>query len=83
MQLAGSEHGVFVEELVEIAEAEQQQGMGVSCLNRLVLLHQGCGCLDHEGVVRNQDSQSVLRFQDSLAKNRPHFSRVFLDREYG
>ncbi len=39
LQFAGGEHGVFVEELVEIAEAEEEEGVRVARFYRVVLLH--------------------------------------------
>jgi len=39
LQFAGGEHGVFVEEFVEIAETEEQQRVRVARFYRMVLLH--------------------------------------------
>ncbi len=47
LQFAGGEHGVFVEEFVEIAEAEEQKSVGIAGFDRLVLLHQRCGGIRH------------------------------------
>ena len=47
LQFAGREDGVFVEEFVEIAQAEQEQCVGVARFDCLVLLHQRCGGIGH------------------------------------
>ena len=51
LQFARGEHGVFVEEFVEIAEAEEQEGVGVAGFDRLVLLHQRCGGVGHASLI--------------------------------
>src|SRR5256885_2386312 len=47
LQLAGGEHGVFVKQFVEIAEAEEQKRVGIAGFDVVVLLHQGCGGVGH------------------------------------
>ena len=49
LQFARGHNGVFVEELVEVAEAEQEQRVRVALLDRLVLPHQWRGGFDHAG----------------------------------
>ena len=47
LQLFRSHHGVFKEELVEISQSKQQEGVGVALLNGAVLPHQRCGEITH------------------------------------
>ena len=47
LQLLRSHHGVFKEELVEISQSKQQEGVGVALLNGAVLPHQRCGEITH------------------------------------
>ena len=47
LQFARGEHGVFVEQFVEIAEAEEEEGVRIAGFDRLVLLHQRCGGVGH------------------------------------
>jgi hypothetical protein len=49
LELARGNHGVFVEEFVEIAEAEEEKGVGIARLDGVVLLHEGCGGVGHGG----------------------------------
>jgi hypothetical protein len=39
LEFARGDHRVFVEEFVEIAEAEQEQGLRIAGFDRVVLLH--------------------------------------------
>jgi len=48
VQFAGGDHGVFVEQLVEIAEAEEQEGVRIARLDGVILLHERCGGVAHE-----------------------------------
>ena len=50
MQLARGDHGVFVEKLVKITQAEEQQRMRVARFDGVILLHQGCGGFGHSQV---------------------------------
>ena len=54
LELARGEDGVFVEEFVEIAEAEEEQRVRVTRFDRVVLLHERCGGVGHERVVSLQ-----------------------------
>ena len=54
LEFARSEDGVFVEEFVEIAEAEEQESVGIAGFDRLILLHQGCGGIGHFLLVRDR-----------------------------
>src|SRR5208337_3154798 len=47
LEFAGGDDGVFVEEFVEIAEAEEQESVGVAGFNRVVLLHERGGGFGH------------------------------------
>ena len=47
LEFAGGDDGVFVEEFVEIAEAEEEEGVRVAGLYGVVLLHQGGGGVGH------------------------------------
>ncbi len=47
LQFARGDDGVFVEEFVEIAQAEEQQGVRVALLDRMILLHQRGGGFGH------------------------------------
>ena len=46
-EFSGSEDGVFVEEFVEIAKAEEKESVGIAGFDALVLLHQGRGGVGH------------------------------------
>ena len=47
LEFTGGDDGVFVEEFVEVAEAEKEEGVGVAGFYRVVLLHEGCGGFGH------------------------------------
>ena len=47
LEFAGGDDGVFVEEFVEIAEAEEEEGVRIAGLYGVVLLHQGGGGVGH------------------------------------
>ena len=47
-EFARGDHGVFEEELVKIAEAEHQQGVGHLLLDAVVLPHERRGGVTHE-----------------------------------
>ncbi len=50
LKLARRDDGVFVEKFVEIAQAEEQQGVRVARLDGVILLHQRCCRLAHSMV---------------------------------
>jgi len=50
LQFPRGDHGIFIEEFVEIAETEEQQGVRVARLDGVILLHQRCSWLAHSGV---------------------------------
>src|SRR5882762_318937 len=56
LQLARGDNGVFVEEFVEVAQAEEQQGVRIARLDGVILLHQRCCRLAHPSVVSGQSS---------------------------
>jgi hypothetical protein len=56
LQFAGGEDGVFVEEFVKVAQAEEQEGVGITGFDRLVLLHQWCSGIRH-GSSRRPDAK--------------------------
>ena len=47
LQFVGGDEGVLVEELVEVAEAEQEQGVGVVGFDRVILPHEWGGGFGH------------------------------------
>jgi len=47
LEFFGSEDGVFVEEFVEVAKAEEQESVGITGFDGLILLHQGRGGVGH------------------------------------
>jgi hypothetical protein len=47
LKFAGGDDGVFVEEFVEIAEAEEEEGVRVAGFDRVVLLHEWGGGFGH------------------------------------
>ena len=47
LEFASGDDGVFVEEFVEIAEAEEEKSVGVTRFDCVVLLHEGCGGFGH------------------------------------
>ena len=47
LEFAGGDDGVFVEEFVEIPEAEEEQSVGVAGFDRVVLLHEWGGGFGH------------------------------------
>src|SRR5467141_1596046 len=51
LKLARGDYRVFVEKFVEIAQAEEQQGVRVARLDGVILLHQRCCRLAHSSIV--------------------------------
>src|SRR3984957_8407120 len=47
LEFARCEDCVFVEQFVEIAEAEEKESVGIAGFDRLILLHQRCGGIGH------------------------------------
>ncbi len=47
LEFARGDDGVFVEEFVEVAEAEEEEGVGIAGFYRVVLLHERCGGFGH------------------------------------
>src|SRR5260221_2674245 len=68
LQFARGEDGVFVEEFVEIAEAEEQQRVRVTRFDRVVLLHEGCSRIAHRGVRQLLFAYSQLRQQKGVVE---------------
>ena len=54
LEFAGGDDGVFVEEFVEVAETEEEEGVGVARFDRVVLLHEGCGGFGHGEVISKE-----------------------------
>ena len=54
LEFARGHHGIFEEQLVKIAEAEHQQGIGDLLLDAVILPHERRGCVTHELVHRSE-----------------------------
>ena len=54
LEFAGGDDGVFVEEFVKVAEAEEEEGVGIAGFYRGVLLHERCGGFGHGEVISKQ-----------------------------
>jgi len=68
LELAGGDDGVFVEEFVEVAKAEEKEGVGVAGFDRVVLLHEGCGGFGHGEVISKELSAIGNRLREESCR---------------
>jgi hypothetical protein len=70
LEFARGDDGVFVEKFVEIAEAKEEEGMGVAGFDRVVLLHEWGGGFGHGKLYVISFKFSVMRARVFLGIER-------------
>src|SRR6266404_1332713 len=69
LQFARGKHGVFVEEFVEVAEAEKQQRVRIARFNRVVLLHQRCGGVTHNLCALSLRNSQLRQYESIIQRD--------------